>query len=74
MSLWTREELLELISRWKAAYKAVSHGQSYSIDGRSLTYLNVTEIRAQLSYLQGELESLRTGSGSLRHVKCRTVR
>ncbi len=75
MSIWSREELLELIARWKAAYKAVSFGQSYTINGRTLTYQNVGDIRAQLSYLQGELALLTNpGSGSLGSIKARTVR
>lgn len=55
-SIWTREELLELIADWKAAYKAVSTSKSYTLrDGRSLTRQDVAEIRSQLRYLEQEL-------------------
>lgn len=74
MSIWTREELLDLIAHWKAAYKAVSFGQSYNIDGRSLTYQHVSEIRAQLNFLQRELDALTIGGSGIRRVQCRTVR
>ena len=74
MSIWTRPELIDLISRWKEAYKAVSCGKSYTLDGRSLTYQDVATIRGQLDFLQGELEALDGKSGSLKYVNCRTVR
>ena len=76
MSVWSREELLLLIADWKAAYNAVASGTSYSIGTRSLTRQDVAEIRDQLDFLQRELEALDSGGtvGSLRFVKCRTVR
>ena len=74
MSIWTREELLQLISSWKAAYKAASSGQSYTIDGRTLTRQNVSEIRAQLSYLERQLDALSGKGSGLKRITCRTVR
>ena len=74
MSIWTREELLQLLSLWKAAYKAASSGQSYTIDGRTLTRQNVAEIRAQLSYLERQLAALSGKTSSLQRIICRTVR
>ena len=53
-TIWTREELLDLIACWKAAYKAASTGKSYTVQGRTLT-------RYDLVYLQGELAALDTG-------------
>ena len=74
MSIWTREELLQLISSWKAAYKAASAGQSYTIDGRTLTRQNVSEIRNQLSYLERQLDAISGKGNGLNRVTCRTVR
>lgn len=75
MSIWTRAELLELISQWKKAYLAVSSGKSYTIGGRSLTRQDVSVIRAQLESLARELDALdNPGRGSLRSIPCRTVR
>lgn len=74
MSIWTREELLQLISLWKAAYKAASSGQSYTIDGRTLTRQNVSEIRTQLSYLEQQLNALSGKGSGLQRITCRTVR
>lgn len=68
MSIWTRQELLEAISRWKAAYLAVSNGRSYSIGKRSLTYQDVATIRAELKRLEAELAALDGKSFSLGHV------
>lgn len=73
-SIWTRDELIQLISSWKAAYKAASSGQSYTIDGRTLTRQNVPEIRNQLSYLERQLDALSGKGGGLKSIKCRTVR
>ena len=57
-TIWTREELLDLIACWKAAYKAASTGKSYTVQGRTLTRYDLPEIRQQL---QGELAALDTG-------------
>ena len=54
-TIWTREELLDLIACWKAA------GKSYTVQGRTLTRYDLPEIRQQLVYLQGELAALDTG-------------
>ena len=49
-TIWTREELLELIACWKAAYKAASTGKSYTVQGRTLIRYDLPEIRRQLAY------------------------
>lgn len=61
MSIWTRTELLDLITCWKAAYRAASTGKSYTINGRTLTRYDLPEIRKQLGYLEGELASVDNG-------------
>ena len=73
MSIWTREELQDLIAAWKAAYKAAATGQSYTIQGRSLTRYDLPEIRKQLAYLEGELAALE-GQGKSRRVQMRVLR
>ncbi|WP_300786837.1 hypothetical protein [uncultured Desulfovibrio sp.] len=66
MSLWTRDELLALLADWKAAYRAASHGKSYTIAGRTLTRQDIGDIRDQLDYLQRQLDSLTRGAGPVR--------
>lgn len=61
--LWTRSELLDLRNQWKAAYRAASTGKSYQIDGRSLTRQDLEDIRAELDYIQQQLEALDGKSG-----------
>lgn len=61
-SVWTRQELLEARALWKKAYLAAASGQSYTIDGRSLTRQDIDDIVAQLDYIQKELDKL-DGSG-----------
>lgn len=56
--LWTRDELLAMRSKWKAAYMAASTGKSYTIDGRSLSRQDLDDIRKQLDYIQEQLEAL----------------
>lgn len=58
MSLFTRAELQEMIAQWKAAYKAAATGKSYSIGSRTLTRYDLSEIRAQLEWLEKEREAL----------------
>ncbi len=57
-SIWSRQELLELIYEWKAAYKAAATGKSYSIGARTLTRYDLSEIRDQLEWLENELAAL----------------
>lgn len=63
MPIWKRDELLDLLALWKAAYRAAATGKSYSIEGRSLTRQDLPEIRRQLSFLESELSSLEKGRG-----------
>ncbi len=74
MTVFTRDELIELIALWKDAYRSVASGKSYAIAGRSLTYQDVDTIRAQLDDLQSELDALDGKTGSLRYIHVRTVR
>lgn len=46
------------LDEWVAADSAVSSGQSYSIDGRSLTRANVADIRDQITYWNNQVNSL----------------
>ncbi|MFI3270782.1 MAG: DUF6148 family protein [Pseudomonadota bacterium] len=67
MTRWKKEELEELLALWKAAYRAASTGQSYTIQGRTLTRYDLPEIRAQIEYLSNQLDILEgKGSGSKR--------
>ena len=59
-TIWTREELLDLIACWKAAYKARPRASRTRFNGRTTRY-DLPEIRQQLVYLQGELAALDTG-------------
>ncbi len=46
------------LNAWIAADLAVARGQSYSMNGRSLTLANVREIREQLHYWERRVASL----------------
>lgn len=63
--MFTQEVALRKLEMWLAAEDAVATGQSYSIGGRSLTRVNISEIRNQIKYWQKELK-IAQGRGSRR--------
>jgi len=62
-------EAQEFYSLWKEAYIAVSSGQSYSINtggsSRSLTRLNMAEIKKEMLYWQNIIKNLEKGKSGL---------
>jgi hypothetical protein len=46
------------LDAWIAADLAVAKGQSYSMNGRSLTMANVSEIRGQIQYWERRVVAL----------------
>lgn len=50
------------LDAWVAADLAVAKGQSYSMNGRSLTLANVKEIREQIQYWERRIMSLSSSS------------
>lgn len=63
--MFTIEFVLAKIKMWSDAENAVATGQSYSIGGRSLQRVNISEIRNQIKYWQKELK-IAQGKGSRR--------
>ena len=53
------------LEAWYAAELAVSTGQSYSIGSRSVTRVNLPEIRKQITFWQREVSRL-NGKGNRR--------
>lgn len=54
----TKEKAEEMFDLYWKAQAAVSKGQSYTIDGRSLTRANLKEINTQLQYWRGQVMRL----------------
>ena len=50
------------LDAWIAADLAVAKGQSYSMNGRSLTLANVKEIREQIQYWERRLVAFQSSS------------
>ena len=50
------------LDAWIAADLAVAKGQSYSMNGRSLTMANVKEIREQIQYWERRLATLQSAN------------
>lgn len=75
MTIWNnRDELVMAIADWKRAYRAASSGKSYTIGSRTLTRYDIDDIRAQLDYLQGELDALDGRPSGIRRFRMRSVR
>lgn len=60
----TLAEANEMLQLWIEAEKAVSTGQSYSIGGRSLTRVNMKEIREAQRYWESEIYRLQNNVNS----------
>jgi len=56
----TLEQAQTALDAWIAADLAVAKGQSYSMNGRSLTLANTREIREQIQYWERRVASLQT--------------
>ena len=54
-SIYTKDEIMEMIQEYTKAEKAVLTGKSYKIGTRELTRLNVDEIRKGRAYWENEL-------------------
>jgi hypothetical protein len=54
----TLEQAQTALNAWIAADLAVAKGQSYSMNGRSLTLANTREIREQIQYWERRVASL----------------
>lgn len=64
MAIFTQDELLGLKKEWKAAAVACASGRSYSIDGRSLTRQDMSDIIAMLEWIEMQIAGL-DGRGSM---------
>ena len=53
----TLEQAQTALDAWIAADLAVAKGQSYSMNGRSLTLANTREIREQIQYWERRLQA-----------------
>lgn len=53
--MFTKETCNKHLEKWLDAELAIINGQSYSIDGRSLTRASLSEVRNQIDYWKNEL-------------------
>jgi len=60
----TSDDATEMFLLYKSALKAIKGGQSYTIDGRSLTRADLADVSKQFQYWRGQVERLcLTGNG-----------
>lgn len=69
MAAITLDEAKEMYRLWLDAEKAVSTGQSYKIGTRSLTRVNVSEIREQQHYWLNKITELESGRSGVRVLR-----
>lgn len=58
----TLQQAQTSLDAWIAADLAVAKGQSYSMNGRSLTLANTREIREQIQYWERRVASLESAN------------
>lgn len=58
----TKEIAEEKLNIWLEAMDKVANKQSYSIDGRSLTYANLSEIQNMVDYWDAKVSALSSGN------------
>ena len=58
----TLEQAQTALDAWIAADLAVAKGQSYSMNGRSLTLANTREIREQIQYWERRVATLESAN------------
>lgn len=46
----------ELLNLWRLAYAKISVGQSYSMNGRMMTYANLSEVQKQIEWLEARVD------------------
>lgn len=52
----------ELLAMWRECYAAIAvHGQSYSLLGRTYTRADLSEVQAQIRWLESRIEQRSTG-------------
>ena len=69
MALITIEEAKEMYRMWLDAEKAVATGQSYKIGTRSLTRVDLSEIRKQQDRWLNEIAKLESGRSGMRVMR-----
>ncbi len=67
MSL-TLEQAQTALDAWIAADLAVAKGQSYSMNGRSLTLANAKEIREQIQYWERRVSAFQSVAQQNQHA------
>ncbi len=69
MSVITKEHAEKMLRLWLEAEEAVTTGQSYSIGSRSLTRVNLAEIRGSITYWESRLAQLESGRKGIRVIR-----
>jgi uncharacterized small protein (DUF1192 family) len=65
---WTLDEVKQKLDDWLAAESALATSKSYTIDGRTLTRANMTEIKDRIAFWRNEAERLMCGRKSVNRI------
>lgn len=58
----------ELLTAYKRAAMAIATGQSYEINGRSLTRANLKDVQGMIEWLEGRIARASDQTGGFGHV------
>lgn len=65
----TKEVAQNKLKMWLDAEDALATSQSYKIGSRTLTRVNLAEVREQIDYWSAKLDALQKGDGRRRTVR-----
>ena len=64
----TLEQAQTALNGWVAADLAISKGQSYSMNGRTITLANIKEVREQIQYWERRINSIQNPNTSIAYA------
>jgi len=67
------QRAIEMRDSWIVAEEAVQAGQSYSVDGKTVTKANLSEIRNAIKYWEGQISQSKRKSKGKGRVRITNV-
>jgi len=64
----TLEQAQTALNGWVSADLAISKGQSYSMNGRTITLANIKEVREQIQYWERRINALQNPNTSIAYA------
>jgi len=64
----TLEQAQTALDGWIAADLAISKGQSYAMNGRTITLANIVDVRSQIQYWERRISTLQNPQSSISYA------